>query len=77
MTKKYALAKRGIDYKNPFDEGWRKNIRRVLGDVPWYVHLLPNFTLPAPPMYSFEYNGGGCCEDNHSVYNVHSGVDIV
>jgi hypothetical protein len=44
--------------KNPFDEGWRKNCRRVFGDVPWYTHLLPNFTPPAAPMYPFEYEEG-------------------
>jgi hypothetical protein len=44
--------------KNPFDEGWRKNCRRVFGDVPWYTHLLPNFTLPAAPMYPFVYEEG-------------------
>lgn len=74
LSKKYAYAKRGIEYKNPFDEGWRKNVRRVLGDVPWHVHLFPNFTPPAPPKYSFEYSGGA---QENTIFGVHSGADIV
>jgi hypothetical protein len=29
--------KMGLTYKNPFDKGLRKNLRRVFGDVPWWV----------------------------------------
>jgi len=57
-TKKYSLAKRGIDYKNPFDQGLRKNLARVFGNGPLYSHLWPNYALPAAPMYAFEYGGG-------------------
>jgi len=61
-AKRYALAKRGIDYKNPFDQGLYKNIHRVFGNVPLYIHLLPNFTQPAPPMYAFVYDGQLCSD---------------
>lgn len=40
--------------RNPFDEGWRKNLKRVLGDVPWYRNLWPSFHTPPPPKYPFE-----------------------
>lgn len=40
---------------NPFDEGsWRKNLRRVLGDVPWYRNLYPSCREPPPPMFPGE-----------------------
>jgi hypothetical protein len=38
-------------FANPFDEGWRKNIRRVFGDVPWYRDLLPSWREPPQPKY--------------------------
>jgi hypothetical protein len=38
---------RGETYKNPFDKGWRKNLRRVFGDVQcWRAGL---FSLRPPP----------------------------
>lgn len=58
MSRRYDPQRKG-EYRNPFDEGWRKNLRRVLGDVPWYAHLLPNLSPPAPPKYPFVYSGGG------------------
>ena len=46
--------KLGNVYHNPFDQGWRKNLRRVLGDVPWYrALLLPSLHGPPPPLYPF------------------------
>eukprot|EP01038_Epipyxis_sp_PR26KG_P012366 gene12366-16588_t len=44
----------GIAYRNPFDDGWRKNLRRILGDVPWYYNLWPNFRSPPDPKYPFD-----------------------
>ncbi len=44
----------GQPYKNPFDEGWRKNLKRVFGYVPWYRNLWPSFHPPADPKYPFE-----------------------
>ena len=41
--------------QHPFDEGWRKNLKRVFGDVSWYIHLFPNRTPPAQPLYAFNY----------------------
>jgi hypothetical protein len=61
MARKYDPYRKG-EYRNPFDEGWRKNLRRVLGDAPWYTHLLPNFSPPAPPMYPFTLEDRSCEE---------------
>jgi hypothetical protein len=44
----------GQIYKNPFDEGWRKNIRRIFGHVPWYRIVFPSFHKPPEPKYPFE-----------------------
>jgi hypothetical protein len=44
----------GITFRNPFDEGWRKNMMRVFGDVPWYYNLWPSLHLPPEPKYPFE-----------------------
>jgi hypothetical protein len=63
MARSYDPHRKGA-YRNPFDEGWRKNLRRVLGDVPWYVHLLPNFTPPPPPRYAFDYDDAGSAAAN-------------
>jgi hypothetical protein len=44
----------GTPYKNPFDEGWRKNLKRVFGDIPWTRQLWPIVITPPPPKYPFE-----------------------
>ncbi len=41
-------------FKNPFDKGWRKNLRRVFGDVPWYAALSMSFRTPPPPDHPFD-----------------------
>lgn len=49
---------RGKPYKNPYDEGsWRKNLRRIFGDVPWYRHLFPSNMKPVPPKYQLDLGG--------------------
>jgi len=54
MRSGYEAKSNGIVFRNPFDEGWRKNLRRVFGNVPWYRNLLPGFHPPAEPKYPFE-----------------------
>lgn len=44
----------GHPYKNPFDEGWRKNLRRIFGHVPWYKNAFPSLHRPPEPKYPFE-----------------------
>jgi hypothetical protein len=44
----------GQTFKNPFDEGWRKNVRRIVGYVPWYKILFPSLHRPPAPKYPFE-----------------------
>lgn len=44
----------GQVFKNPFDEGWRKNIRRIVGYVPWYKIIFPSLHKPPEPKYPFE-----------------------
>jgi len=46
----------GTFYKNPFDKGLRKNLRRVFGDTPWYLALLPSLREPVDPEYPFSIN---------------------
>jgi hypothetical protein len=41
----------GMVYKNPFDVGWRKNLRRVFGDVPLWRAGLLSFRPPVEPEY--------------------------
>ena len=49
-----ADAKRGgYAYKNPYDQGWRKNLKRVFGDVEWYQALSLSWRPPPPPQYPF------------------------
>jgi hypothetical protein len=47
----------GSSGRNPFDEGWRKNLMRIFGDVPWYRNLWPSRHLPPPPKFPFELQG--------------------
>eukprot|EP01033_Poteriospumella_lacustris_P000873 gene875-626_t len=44
----------GQVFKNPFDEGWRKNVRRIVGYVPWYKIIFPSLHKPPEPKYPFE-----------------------
>lgn len=45
----------GTVFRNPFDEGWRKNLLRVFGSSsPWYRHLLPSTQPPPAPRYPFD-----------------------
>jgi palmitoyltransferase len=54
-----SIAKdRGIFYKNPFDEGVRKNLRRVFGDNPWYRFLVPGLYSPVEPKYPLTIEPG-------------------
>lgn len=34
------MKQHGMIFKNPYDMGWKKNLRRVFGDTPWYAALL-------------------------------------
>ena len=40
-------------FKNPYDKGWRRNLRRVFGDVPLHKALLLSYRLPPEPEYPF------------------------
>ena len=52
--------KMNIIYKNPFDQGYKKNIRRILTDIPWYQLLYPHFVSRHPkPLYPIDL-----CETN-------------
>mmetsp|Transcript_11715 Transcript_11715/g.11350 ORF Transcript_11715/g.11350 Transcript_11715/m.11350 type:complete len:345 (+) Transcript_11715:449-1483(+) len=43
----------GMIFKNPYDMGWRKNLRRVFGDTPWYASLFISRRRPVDPEYPF------------------------
>ncbi|KAJ1432034.1 DHHC palmitoyltransferase-domain-containing protein [Ochromonadaceae sp. CCMP2298] len=53
LTRAFVAQQHGLVFRNAFDEGWRKNMRRVFGDAPWYRHLLPHNSPPPPPRYAF------------------------
>jgi hypothetical protein len=40
-------------FKNPYDKGWRRNLRRVFGDVPLHKSLALSLRLPPEPEYAF------------------------
>jgi hypothetical protein len=56
----------GIVFKNPYDLGWRKNLRRVFGDSPWYFAALPSLRDPPTPMYPFEFSFELCQQSTGS-----------
>jgi len=51
MEERAASKERGEVYKNPFNQGWKKNLARVFGDTTWYLALLPSLRPSADPMY--------------------------
>ena len=56
----------GTTFRNPFDKGWRKNVKRVFGDVPWYTILLPSDRLPLDPEYPFDFEATSYSNANHT-----------
>mmetsp|Transcript_11287 Transcript_11287/g.23102 ORF Transcript_11287/g.23102 Transcript_11287/m.23102 type:complete len:542 (-) Transcript_11287:480-2105(-) len=45
-SKHRKAKKANKKYRNPYDEGWRKNWKRVYGDRPMLLALLPSFREP-------------------------------
>mmetsp|Transcript_16849 Transcript_16849/g.25340 ORF Transcript_16849/g.25340 Transcript_16849/m.25340 type:complete len:331 (-) Transcript_16849:55-1047(-) len=62
-----AARSSGILYKNPFDLGWRKNIKRVFGNSPWYYCLFPSSNIPLEPMYPLQLEPGVLESENFVV----------
>ena len=52
-------AEQGLKFKNPFDLGVCKNLKRVFGDAPWYLALLPAIIEPDKPVYPFVLQSAG------------------
>lgn len=48
---------RGQSFRNPFDRGWRKNLKRIIGDKNILFLLLPVKVEPSGPEYPFELPG--------------------
>jgi hypothetical protein len=48
----------GFLYRNPFDQGYRKNIRRFLGQGSWPSLLYPTPYLPYEPLYPLQLSPG-------------------
>lgn len=43
----WAKRKRqGSKYKNPYDQGWKRNWKQIYGDQPWYIAILPSRREP-------------------------------
>ena len=36
----------GSKYKNPYDQGWKRNWKQVYGNRPWYLAILPSRREP-------------------------------
>ena len=53
MAERIDAKKAGTTFKNPYDQGWRKNLKRVFGDVPWYLALSLSWRPALPPQYPF------------------------
>jgi hypothetical protein len=51
LSEKHDAKVVGDTYRNPFDAGWRKNLKRVFGDVPWHLALCLSRRQPPPPEY--------------------------
>ena len=51
MEERAYSKEKGEIYKNPFHQGWSKNMARVFGDTTWFFALLPSLRPPAEPMY--------------------------
>ncbi len=54
LEEKSYASSNGVVFKNPFDQGIRKNFRRVFGDVHWLLALLMSNRLPPPPEFPFD-----------------------
>lgn len=51
MAERQDAIQAGTIYKNPYNIGWRKNLKRVFGDVPWYQMIALSRREPPPPEY--------------------------
>ena len=52
MEERQVAKEEGYKYANPFQEGsLTRNLRRVFGDCPWYMALLPSTRPPTEPTY--------------------------
>lgn len=45
-------------FENPFDQGFQKNIARLLGKKPWFYCLFPSSHSPASPLYPLSVQPG-------------------
>jgi palmitoyltransferase len=51
MEERADAKEQGLTFRNPFDKGWRKNLRRVFGSGAWYSVILISLRGPPPPLY--------------------------
>jgi palmitoyltransferase len=50
MEERADAKEMGLVFKNPFDKGWRKNLKRVFGDGSWYSVILLSLRNPPTPL---------------------------
>jgi hypothetical protein len=53
LEEKSDARDNNLAFKNPFDKGWRKNMMRVFGDLPWYKAGLISVREPPTQAYPF------------------------
>lgn len=58
IENKLEARNENCEYKNPFDQGFRKNIARLLGNVPWYYLFFPVPNEPQCPLYPLQVMPG-------------------
>lgn len=62
-----AAKSLGILYRNPFDEGWRKNLTRVFGQHILYSIFVPCSNTPPEPLYPLQLTPGVLQSENFMV----------
>lgn len=58
MENRTEAKAHGFHYRNPFDQGHRKNFRRLIGQGSWYILLYPSPYLPLEPLYPLQLSSG-------------------
>lgn len=52
IENKMEAKEQNVEYKNPFDQGFRRNLARLFGEgTAWYYNLIPVKNTPACPLY--------------------------
>jgi hypothetical protein len=70
IENKMEARSNNIEYKNPFDQGYRQNFVRLFGHAPWYHSLVPSLHVPASPLYPLRVLPGVLTDDHEAASRV-------